>query len=246
MYNFYYQKEIKGSAWWNIKHKNARKLLFRIKKKKNLAFLPRRHLCRHSLAAPRPVWPGLPQVQLPSFLGVPRWGQEAGDTQHLGAGGTQHIFRAGAGTVKSPVILQAAHTGHAALENAGIQAVLPWAQELQTRPQKASSPQRWGEEISYLLTVFPGRAPAMYFEDFSELWQDLFRHQTEHSLPDGWGEYRMDEKFQWRAGKSRRWCDYSPNGYVPTVYLKSIKLRQRWSAVRGGDTAGARVRGERL
>ena len=36
----------------------------------------------------------------------------------------------------------------------------------------------------------------MYFEDFSELSQDLFRRQTENSLPGGWGEYRTDEKFQ--------------------------------------------------
>ena len=47
-----------------------------------------------------------------------------------------------------------------------------------------------------MLTVLPGRALAMYFEDFSELSQDLFRHQTENSLPGGWGEYRTDEKFQ--------------------------------------------------
>ena len=89
------------------------------------------------------------------FLGGPPLRTRGVGHPASGTGGTQHIFRAGVGTVKSPVILQAAHTVHAALENAGTQAAFPWAQELQTRPQKASSPQRWRWRDFIFADCFP-------------------------------------------------------------------------------------------
>ena len=104
--------------------------------KKNLAFLPKRHLCGLSLAALRPVGPGA------IFFGCAPLSTRGTGHPASGNGGTQHIFRARVGTVKSPAILQAAHTVHAALENAGTQAVLSWVQGASDQTPKASSPQR--------------------------------------------------------------------------------------------------------
>ena len=168
------------------------------------------------------VFPLLPSArldQVPSFLVVPRWAQEARDTQHLVMAALSTFSEQGWGLWSHPRSFKRHTLCTLPWKTQAHRLCSPGYRELQTRPQKASSPQRWRWRDS-IFAVFPGRAVAMYFEDFSELWQDLFWRQKEHSLPDGWGEYRMDEKFQWCAEKTRRWSDYSPNGYVPTVYLK--------------------------
>lgn len=113
-----------------------------------------------------------------------------------GPGGTQHVFRARVGTVRSPVSPPGAHTARCPGKRRHPGCVPLGTGSFRPGPKRPLVHRDEGEEISYLLTVLPGTALAMYFEDFSDLSQDLFRRQTENSLPDGWGEYRTDEKFQ--------------------------------------------------
>lgn len=112
-------------------------------KKKNLALLPKRHLCGFSLAALRPVWPGLPQVQSPSFLVVPRWAQEAWDTQHLVMAALSTFSEQGWGLWSHPRSFKRHTLCTLPWKTQAHRLCSPGYRELQTRPQKASSPQRW-------------------------------------------------------------------------------------------------------
>lgn len=133
-----------------------------------------------------------------------------------GNGGT-NLFQSKGGACEVTTRSFKRHTLARCLENAGTQAVFSWVFTGSFRPDPKKPLVHRDEGEDSIFAVSLG-ALAMYFrEDFLNFDRISLHVKKEHSLPDGWGEHRMDEKFQWCARRlavvwlftETRLCAYS-------------------------------------